>query len=531
MRLIATVVGAGVIATVVSACSGSSGGSNPNGSGGKVVEGGTFTLAMSADPGKLDPQSSAASNLFQMSQFAYDHLVNTSTDGKIVSGLASAWKLSSTKVILTLHKGITCSDGSPFTAADAAANLNYVANPKNQSPFGSTFLPAGAHATADAAAGTLTMTSPKAAPFVLNGLAGIPLVCAKGMQNRKTLASGTDGTGPYQLTQAVAADHYTFTKRAGYTWGPDGIGTSTKGLPDKIVVKIVQNETTAANLLLSGGLNAAAVVGADAQRLEQAHLFSAKSTVVLGEMWFNQAKGRPTVDKPVREALTQALDLAQIRKVATSGRGAPPTTFANNPPAACQGNSVASALPSHDLVAAGKLLDADGWRKGSDGTRSKAGTPLTLRLVYTTGLGSGVSAAAELAVQVWKKLGVKVTSKGQDDTALTQNVFGAGNWDITWLPVNVNSPDQLIPFLSGAVPPAGTNFAHIDNSDYNAGVAKAATIVGAKGCPAWLSAESALVRDADVVPFANQVAQVFGKKARFDFDGVLVPTSIRMLAG
>lgn len=116
MRLIGTVAGVGVIAAVMSGCGGSK--DHPT-SGGKVVNGATFTLAMSADPGNLDPQASAASNTFQITQFAYDNLVNQDAEGKIESGLATAWQVSGPKIVLTIHKAVTCSDGSPFTAADA----------------------------------------------------------------------------------------------------------------------------------------------------------------------------------------------------------------------------------------------------------------------------------------------------------------------------------------------------------------------------------------------------------------------------
>ena len=322
MRLIGAMAGLCVVAIAVAGCGGSSnggGGAGNSGSSGPVADGGTFTFAMTSDPGNLDPQASAASNLFQISQFAYDHLVNPEANGKTSSGLATSWQVSGATVTMTMHKSVTCSDGSPFTASDAAANLNYIADPKNKSPFVGVFLPAGAHATASG--DKLTITSPKAAPFVLDGLANIPMVCAKGMQNRKTLAQHTDGTGPYQLSQAVASDHYTYTKRKGYTWGPGGATTATKGMPDKIVVKIIANETTAANLLLSGGLNAATVVGADAARLEAAHLFSASTSAVYGEMWFNQGNGRPGADPAMRHALTDALDLSQLEKVLTSNRG------------------------------------------------------------------------------------------------------------------------------------------------------------------------------------------------------------------
>lgn len=528
MRLIGTAVGVCVLATVMSGCGANKGHPAADG-GGKVVEGGTFTLALSADPGNLDPQGSATTNTFQMTQFGYDNLLYQNTEGKIQSGLATAWQVNGPKVVLTMHKAVTCSDGSMFTAADVAANINYVADPKNKSPFLGVFLPGGSKASADAA-GTVTLTTPKAAPFVLNGLANLPMVCAAGMRNRKTLAQHTDGTGPYQLSEVAAGDHYTYTKRSGYSWGPGGATTATAGLPSKIVVKIVPNETTAANLLLSGGLNAATILGVDSQRLEAAHLFSASVQALSGEMWFNQAHGRPAADEPVRQALTRALDLAQVQKVLTSGRGTAGTSFAALPPIACPGNSVAAALPAHDLDKAKQLLDADGWRIGSGGIRARNGTALAVTFVYNTALGSAGSAAAELAAAAWKQLGIQVTLKPQDETAINTTIFSTGNWDVIWEALNVNSPDQIVPFMSGPVPPAGTNFAHINNTAYTALVNKAAALAGSQGCGDWLKAEAELVKAADVIPFANQVTRIFGSHANFAIVGALVPTSIRMLA-
>jgi peptide/nickel transport system substrate-binding protein len=535
MRLIGTVVGVCVIATVMSGCGGSSdsrksGSASSASSHSLVVKGATFTLAMAADPGALDPQMSAASNTFQMTQFAYDNLVNADAKGKIESGLATAWQVNGPKIVLTIHKAVTCADGSPFTAADAAANINFIADPLSKSPFLGVFLPGGSRASADAAAGTVTLTTPKVAPFVLNGLANLPMVCAKGMSDRKTLARHTDGTGAYQLSEAASGDHYTYTVRSGYSWGPNGATTATEGLPSKIVVKIVPNETTAANLLLSGGLSAATILGADTQRLEAAQLFSADVNAISGEMWFNHANGRPTADEAVRQAMTSALDLTQMAKVLTSGRGRPGTTFAAFPPTACPGNSVAAALPAHDLAKAKQLLDTAGWRVGTGGLRTKNGTTLSAIFVYNTAQGSAGSAAAELAAAAWKQLGIKVTMKPQDETAINATIFSTGNWDVSWEGLNVSSPDQIVPFMSGPVPPNGTNFAHIDNAAYTALVTTASALDGSEGCGDWLKAESELVKAADVFPFANQVTKTFGSHTSFTIAGELVPTSIRMLA-
>ena len=82
-------------------------------------------------------------------------------------------------------------------------------------------------------------------------------------------------------------------------------------------------------------------------------------------------------------------------------------------------------------------------------------------------------------------------------------------------PLNVSSPDQLVPFLSGpGLADGGANFAAVANADYDAGVQAASAMLGTEGCPTWLEAESSWWPRADVVPFANTVVQTFGNGRR-----------------
>ncbi|HEU5108388.1 MAG TPA: ABC transporter substrate-binding protein, partial [Micromonosporaceae bacterium] len=150
--------------------------------------------------------------------------------------------------------------------------------------------------------------------------------------------------------------------------------------------------------------------------------------------------------------------------------------------------------------------------------------------LYQNNLGSSGDAAAELAVRQWKEAGVRATAQAQNETTLTGTIFGAGDWDVAWVALNVGSPDQLVPFLSGPVAPEGTNFAGISDPAYDAAVRSAMAIPGKDGCKAWLDAESALIAKAEVVPFANTAVRTFGKGAKFETPGQLIPTSIRMLA-
>lgn len=512
-----------VAVAALAGCAGGDGGGDTD-----VAEGSTFTLSMVADPGALDPQISAVSALFQLTQFAYDNLLSIDGDGGIRSQLANEWEVDGTTVTLTLQDGITCSDGSEFTAETAAENITWIADPENQSPFLGSFLPPVASAEADGSTLTIELAAP--APFVLQGLANVPMVCEAGLADRSQLTDTTLGTGPYVLTEAVPNDHYTYELNDAYAWGPDGATTQESGMPATIVARIIPNETTAANLVLSGEVNAAAIVGPDAQRLEEAGLFSQSIEALLGEQWYNQNEAHATSDPAVRMALTQALDLDELQTVLTSGAGGPAKRLTVLPPASCDYDAVTGNVPANDVEAAKAALDEAGWVEGADGVREKDGTKLELLFLYANTLGTGGTSAAELAVQQWESIGVQAEAVQNDSTTLTGAIFGTGVWDIAWVPLNVTNPDQVVGFVSGPAAPEGVNFAAIQNADYEAGVAEAMELLGADGCDTWKDAETALFQAADVVPFANSVVTTFANGAEFVMIDQIVPTSIRMLA-
>ena len=497
-----------LVPIALTACGGPSGG--PAGSG-AVKTDGTFTVSVSSEPGTLDPQLSLLQVARQVTTFLYDPLVHQAADGKIVSGLAKSWQETPGKVVFTLQDGVTCSDGSPLTAQDVAVNINFVVDPKSASPLSGNFPPAGVQASADNATKQVTLTTAKPTGFLLQNVAGVPIVCAKGMADRATLGRGASGTGPYTLKEVVAGDHYTLERRAGYTWGPGGANNTVPGQPRTVVVKVVGDETTAANLLLSKALNAAVVAGPDQARVKGAGLTQHSFNAMFGEFLYNQAGGRPGADKNVRQALTQALDLAQIRKVLTVGAGSAPTALESQTP--CRDGDVSSALPGHDPAAARAALAGLG------------GKPLTL--IYQSKLGPAATSAMELAVQQWKAAGANVEARGVTDVDLTNITRKTGAWDIVLLPLDGQNPLQMQSSFSG--PMTGGNVASIRNADYDRQAAEATQQVGTAGCPTWAKAEQALVAGSDVVPFAITDYPTWGTGASFTTTfSVIDATSIRV---
>jgi len=445
---------------------------------------GTVSIALLGDPGKLDPGLTSGAEALQVAEFSYDTLVHQLPGGKIVSGLATKWKvLSQTKVRFTLRSGVTCSDGTKMTASVVKKNLDFIANAANGSQL-IIYVPVGTKTAANNKKRTVTVTFPSANPFPVQGIGAVHMVCSKGLANRSSLVNGADGSGPYRMVSANPGSKYTFALRKGYTWGPNGV--TSKGMPAKVVLDVVTNETTAANELLTGQVNIATVTGPDRTRLAKAKLFKRVVAAQPGDIWFNEKKGHPTSNVTVRKGIIQALKVGQLGKVFTSGDGIPMKQLTLKSFTPCAGDSVTGNVPKHSLASAQKALS------GHPG----------LSILYPNDGGPGSAAAAALMQSQLSAAGDNnVTLNGTTTPNVLGTLFGSGNWDVAIVPLGVSAPSQLVPFLSGATPAGGgVNFAAIHNVAYGNQVAQAQNASGATSCTHWLAAEKAIFRHGDLLP-------------------------------
>jgi peptide/nickel transport system substrate-binding protein len=362
---------------------------------------GTLTIGLANDPGNLDPSMTVLSVTRTISHLAYDTLINQAQDGSFVSGIAASWKVQPNSIEFTLNPDVTCSDGSKLTTADVKANIDFLSDPKNKSPLLGVMLPPGLTTKSDDAKHTVTVTAPEPNAFLLNGFAGVFMLCRAGLDDHKKLAQKTIGTGPYVLSQAVADDHYTYTRNPKYNWGPGGKPMSGPGVPETVNARVITNTTTLANLLISGEVNAGTVVGADTSRLDAAGLKKVDVKAPLGEFFFNQGKGHPGADPAVREALITALNRDALTKVGTAGKGTASTGLVTIDPRPCGTDTVTGHLPAYDVAKAKQILDSAGWVPGADGIRSKNGAALQFTFIFPQSGGDSIAAAAELVGEMW----------------------------------------------------------------------------------------------------------------------------------
>lgn len=125
----------------------------------------------------------------------------------------------------------------------------------------------------------------------------------------------------------------------------------------------------------------------------------------------NTATNTPTVfkdDKPLRQAIDLAIDKNAINTSLVGGIGKP----MNGPFVTALSPYFDSSIPTfvRDVAKANSLLDADGWTKGSDGTRSKGGRKLAW-VISTTSGNSQRAAEEEQLIKNWADIGATVTTK------------------------------------------------------------------------------------------------------------------------
>ena len=516
------------ICLVASGCAGSSSTAGRSARTAYATDG-TFTMAVTTDLANFDPYRGS---VFYLAGLAYDSMLNLRPDGKFVSGLADKWSADSGSATFTLRPDVTCSDGTPLTARQAAEDINWVMDLKNKSTqYGANTPTEPLTAAGDDANRTVTVTM-KNRPFgfLLNTIGLLPIMCGEGLKSPAALKAGSAGTGPFVLEKIVAGQTYTFTRRKDYKWGPGGATTATPGTPAKVVLKVIENETTAANALLTGQLNLAMATGEDEQRLAGRGLEKIVTAAPNAGLRLNEMAGRVTADNRVRRALIRALDVQKIIKVSTGGTGGPATGLVLVEPKPCPDDTVAGQFANFDVGAAKALLDQAGWTAGSGGVRAKNGKRLTIEMHYRPDLSSFDKPTTEIIASYWRAIGVDVRIKSETGTT-SGETFKTGNWDTYMGLGTAVLPSQWVPYLSGPNSPNGTNVGGVHNSDYERLAAKAATMTVPAACTYWNQAEQALYRDVDIVPLSNRVSPYYMWKAQAQTAGysLPIPTSIRVL--
>jgi peptide/nickel transport system substrate-binding protein len=472
---------------------------------------GSLTARLFFAPATLDPQACAEIGCRMLTAHAYDTPV-AFRDGKIVPRLASKWDVTPTSIKLSIRPDVTCSDGSKLGAAEVADSIKRMIDPAtaNANVTASFGTPKGITATADTSANTVTVVVSNPYGDLLYGMTNIQVVCRAGLTDPSQLKTKTFGSGQYLLDEFVNGDHYTYTKRPGYKWGPGGMNNDGSQWPSKITFKVIADETTATNLFLSGGLDLTVAQGPDIQRLNSNSrvTFKKSATVDIYTMYINHSTGRPTADVNIRRMLWAGLNRSDFAKAVAPGAQAAQTFVL--PGGQCYNPvKVSSAMIPFDVSEAQQYAKQSGYQL-QGGQLVKDGKQLAIRVLISDTFGNAVG---DYLTAAWGKVGVKVNPLTEPASqAIKTIVTPGGDWDIVLGGGGDYSPTILIKNFRNPGPP---NFWKVNNTNFNGLADQARVIPTQSACDLWNGAEQELYKAADFLPFMLVQPTTYGHNLTF----------------
>jgi peptide/nickel transport system substrate-binding protein len=412
-RLLTVLLG---VTLLLGACSGGSGTNSPS----------SRSKAVLTDPSPYDTLDVHASTTIAARQIGdglYDRLAAVGPGGSIIPYLAKSWVVTPGSITFTVRTDAICSDATRVTPDVIANSLrrslakaSTVPQVLGKGPFTVTADDAD-HVTVKVANSASTNLAPVFADVQLS------IYCPAGLSPSADFATQSYGSGPYTLVSASTGNLVVMKLRPEWKWGPKGTTAAT--LPKELDIKFISDDTTAANLLLTGGLDISIISNpADIPRLANDKSLNHVSGTSLYStwLWFNQTPSKPGADPAVRKALMTAIDRNTFNKGSNQAYGSVASSIIG-PDVPCYDN-VSGLLPKPSLDEAKSILQADGYVLGSDSKFSKGGKPLAVRLVGHLSDGAGI----EYLVAVWTSLGVTVTVAQTDNTTFITN-YTTGNFD------------------------------------------------------------------------------------------------------
>jgi len=300
-----------------------------------------------------------------------------------------------------LKKGVKWQDGQPFTAKDVDFTIKTVMNPKVpvRSRFG--FDNVKGFRVVDDYHVEVTLSKPYA-PFVWTWqtLHIVPEHILSKVPDIRTapFSSQPMGTGPFTFHERVAGSHITYKRNPNYHRGAAGLETLIQKFVPNQAVMYTQFKTGEIDLLLNVGI--APERYEEAKALKDREIFLCPRNSV-EQIIFNC--GKPQFKDPrVRRALYLAVD--KDRWIKDIFYGLVPRTLSYLKPDHWAYNTELKD-PGYNPGEAARLLDAAGWKVGSDGIREKDGVKLRLTVSATSGERDREQAEV-LLQQNWKDINV-----------------------------------------------------------------------------------------------------------------------------
>ena len=304
-------------------------------------------------------------------------------------------------ITYTLREGLWWSDGAPITAGDYRFTYERIVDPAIDHPYRTVYENVVAvEAPNDR---TLIWTfrdafCPSVDYTVINP---IPRHVFGGADLERHPASTRPlvGSGPFLLREWDQGAGATFEANPTFYLGRPRL--------DRYVIRLVADASEGWALVKRGDADIAAILASDAADANSSEGTALVAQYPATSSWTYlglNLRHSILADRSVRQAIAHAVDREALIREVRLGRARPiDSPFGHGSWA----STVVPGIP-FDPVAAGRLLDAAGWRPATGGTRAKDGRGLTFTLRYPAGSSERERVATMIAADL-RTVGVEVT--------------------------------------------------------------------------------------------------------------------------
>ena len=402
-----------------------------------VPLGGDLVVAISQDPGQLNPATTTSGAVHTASEMVYNGLVGLDDRLNPMPDLAESWTVNKKATVYTfkLRKGVKWHDGQPFTSADVKYSFDEVLLKYHSRTRASMLGAIDSITTPNPLTVVFKFKEPYAPLLLQLDVTEAPIVA-------KHIYEGTDptknprnlspvGTGPFKFGSYKTGSEIVLEKNKNYF---------KKGEPylDRVIMRVIPNANSQVIAFETGEVDFLwGIPGPDRARLlakkkKVNYLVTRRNPGGANCMMtisFNLQK--PILANfNVRKGIFQALDRNAFLKNILFNEGSVPVSPFSKGIAWAWGRKL--DLPKYDAKAANSLLDSAGWT-GRDGSIRTArgvygvadGTKLSIDFLYFPTF----NAYAELYKAQLKEVGIDVRLRPLESGPFSTAVFTKRDFD------------------------------------------------------------------------------------------------------
>jgi peptide/nickel transport system substrate-binding protein len=381
----------------------------------------------------LNPHFAVGTKDQDGSRIFYEPLASWDPDGNLVANLAAeipsvqngGVAKDGKSVTWKLKRGVQWHDGKPFTADDVVFNWEYAADPATASVTIGSYKDIKAQKLDSH---TVKVTFEKPTPFWADAFVGVrgmilPKHLFEAYKGAKSREAPTNlkpvGTGPYRFVEFKPGDMvkgelnptYHMSNRPFFDTiemkgGGDAVSAARAVIQtgefdyawnlqveDEILKRMEQGGKGRADIVAGGNIEHIQLNNTDPW------------TEVDGERSSIKTKHPFLTDPAVRQALNLLVDRGAVQEQIYGRTGIATANFLNQP------SRFASKTTKWELNVdkAAQILEAAGWRKGSDGIRAKDGKKL--KMVYSTSINALRQKNQQIVKQAAAKAGIDMELK------------------------------------------------------------------------------------------------------------------------